>query len=56
MIRKIISIAALYLRTTYTSRSTLLFLIAMPLVFTFIFALTMKSMVPPMRPTNGNCL
>ena len=44
MIRKIISIAALYLRTTYTSRSTLLFSIAMPLVFTYIFALTMASM------------
>ncbi len=36
MIKRILAIAALYLKTTYTSRATLIFTIAMPLLFTFV--------------------
>jgi len=50
MFRKIISIAALYLRTTYTSRATLLFTIAMPLVFTLVLGLAMGGMAPDDAP------
>ena len=42
--RKIITIALLYLRTTYASISTLMFTIAMPIVFTFVLGLAMKGM------------
>ena len=42
--RKIIAIALLYLRTTYTSTGTLLFTIAMPLIFTFVFSIAMQGM------------
>ncbi|MBT3322493.1 MAG: ABC transporter permease [Anaerolineae bacterium] len=48
--RKIISIAFLYLRTTYTSIGTLLFTIAMPIIFTFVLALTMKGMAGEPTP------
>ena len=50
MFRKIISIAALYLRTTYTSRATLIFAIAMPLVFTLVLGLAMGGMAPDDAP------
>ena len=46
MLRKIFSIAALYLRTTYTSRATLIFSIAMPLIFTLVLGLAMGGMAP----------
>ena len=42
--QKIFSIALLYLRTTYASISTLLTVIAMPIIFTFVLALAMKGM------------
>ena len=56
MIRKIISIATLYLRTTYTSRATLIFSIAMPLVFTFILGIAMKGMAPADAPDQWQLL
>lgn len=36
MFRRIITIAFLYLKTTYSSRTTLIFSLAMPLLFTFV--------------------
>jgi len=44
MLRKIISIATLFLKTTYSSRSTMMFTIAMPLIFTFVIGQAMKGM------------
>jgi len=44
MLRKIIAIAILFLKTTYSSRSTMMFTIAMPLIFTFVIGQAMKGM------------
>ncbi|MCF6277591.1 MAG: ABC transporter permease [Anaerolineales bacterium] len=56
MIRKIFTIAALYLRTTYTSRSTLIFTIAMPLIFTLVLAQAMQGMAPDAPPEQWQLL
>ncbi len=54
--RKILSIATLYLRTTYSSRSTLLLTIAMPLIFTFVMAIAMKGMADDPTPDQWRLL
>ena len=36
MSKRILTIALLYLKTTYSSRTTLIFSLAMPLLFTFV--------------------
>jgi ABC-2 type transport system permease protein len=50
MIRKIFSISMLYLKTTYSSRSTMMFTIAMPLLFTFVLGQAMKGMASDAPP------
>ncbi len=47
MIRRITTIAFLYLKTTYTSRATLIFTIAMPLLFTFVLGQAMQAGFAP---------
>lgn len=50
MLRKIYTIATLYLKTTYSSVPTMMFTIAMPLLFTFVLGQAMKGMVPDAPP------
>jgi ABC-2 type transport system permease protein len=50
MIRKIFSIAFLYLRTTYSSLSTLIFSIAMPLIFTLVLGVAMMGLASDEPP------
>ncbi len=56
MLRKIISIATLFLKTTYSSRSTMMFTIAMPLIFTFVIGQAMKGMGSDASPEQGPLL
>ncbi len=46
MLRKISTIAFLYIKTTYASRTTLIFSIAMPLLFTFVIGQAMQGFAP----------
>jgi len=43
MVKRIVSIAWLYIKTTYTSRATLIFTIAMPLLFTFVLGQALEA-------------
>ncbi|MFQ5615321.1 MAG: ABC transporter permease [Anaerolineales bacterium] len=50
MIRRIFTIALLYLKTTYTSRATFIFTLAMPLLFTFVLGQAMQGLAPDAPP------
>ena len=49
---KLLTIALLYLKTTYTSRSTFLFSILMPLLFTFVLGQAMEGLGPEDAPAS----
>lgn len=50
MLRKIATIAFLYLKTTYSSRAVYLFSLGMPLLFTFVLGQAMRGMGPQAAP------
>ena len=53
MINRILTIAFLYLKTTYSSRTTLIFSLLMPLLFTFVLGQAMQAGFGPDNiPTN----